>query len=106
MGSPRDHGLRANDGIVLRTPLLPMTDLVEWASAPDVPALRQRLVALIDRPEVREALFVASPSLHGAIAKWREAPDSPAGLRVETSLCKYIARMAGRSTPFGLFSAV
>jgi thiopeptide-type bacteriocin biosynthesis protein len=106
MASPRDQGFRANDGVVLRTPLLPMDDLVGWAAAGDVAALRRHLSALIDRPEVREALFVASPSLSGAIEKWRTAPDSPAGLRAESSLCKYVARMAGRSTPFGLFSAV
>jgi thiopeptide-type bacteriocin biosynthesis protein len=106
MASPRDQGFRANDGIVLRTPLLPMNELVGWAAATDIPSLRRYLSALIDRPEVREALFVASPSLSGAIDKWRTAPDSPAGLRAESSLCKYVARMAGRSTPFGLFSAV
>ncbi|HTJ43755.1 MAG TPA: lantibiotic dehydratase [Kofleriaceae bacterium] len=106
MAGPRDQGFRADDGIVLRTPLLPLDTLVEWTAAGDVHALRRALASIIDRPDVREALFVASPSLSGAIEKWRTAPDSPAGQRVESSLCKYVARMAGRSTPFGLFSAV
>jgi thiopeptide-type bacteriocin biosynthesis protein len=106
MTAPRGQAYRANEGVVLRTPLLPMDELVQWAHAGDLPALRARLAALIDRPDVREALFVASPTLSGAIAQWRAQPDSQAGQRVENSLCKYVARMAGRSTPFGLFSAV
>ncbi len=106
MGGSRDHGLRADEGIVVRTPLLPFETLVEWANEPDVAGLRRRLGALLDRPEVNEAIFVASPSLHGAIAKWRAAPESPAGQRAEHALVKYVARMAGRATPFGLFSAI
>jgi lantibiotic biosynthesis protein len=99
----RDASFRAGEGIVLRTPLLPMATLTSWADAPD---RRAYLAQLIDQPAIREAMFVASPSLYGAIDKWRVAPDSPAGQRVERSLVKYVARMACRSTPFGLFSAV
>jgi thiopeptide-type bacteriocin biosynthesis protein len=106
MAGQRDHGLRADEGIVVRTPLLPLATLLEWAAEPDLAGLRRHLTALIDRPEVNEAIFVASPSLHGAIEKWRTAPDSPAGQRAEHALVKYLARMAGRATPFGLFSAV
>src|SRR2546423_775703 len=103
MSSGRDQSWRAGDGVVVRTPLLPMTTLIEWAAAPEP---RKFLAALLELPEIDEAIFVASPSLHGQIAKWREKPESAAGQRLERSLCKYIARMAGRSTPFGLFSGV
>jgi hypothetical protein len=41
----------------LRTPLPPHDELVSWSSG-----LRERLCETIKRPEVREALFVASPS--------------------------------------------
>ncbi len=101
--SARDANLRAGDGIMLRTPLLPLATLTDWAAAAD---RRAYLVALLDQPAIREAMYVASPSLYGALDKWRTAPDSPAGQRVERSLVKYVARMACRATPFGLFSAV
>src|SRR5437763_17063702 len=99
MAAPREQGLRADDGIVLRTPLLPLDTLIEWAKEPDLAAQRRHLAALLARPDVEEAIFVASPSLHGAIEKWRTAPDSAAGQRAEHSLVKYLSRMAGRSTP-------
>ena len=103
MSAVREPSWRADDGVVLRTPLLPATLLEEWASAADP---RKFLAALLDQPAIDEAIFVASPSLHAALPTWRAKPDSAAGRRVEHSLVKYIARMAGRSTPFGLFSGV
>jgi thiopeptide-type bacteriocin biosynthesis protein len=80
-----------------------MTAFVEWATAPDP---RAYLAGLLELPEVREALYVASPSLYAAIDSWKAAPTSANGARVEHSLVKYVSRMMGRSTPFGLFSAV
>ena len=70
---------------VLRTPLLPFGELDAWgqdlesprlapgqALAPalqrDRALLRARLASLIQRPEVREALFVASPGFHEHLA--------------------------------------
>jgi len=105
MAGPRDSGLRADHGIVIRTPLLPARALLEWAVG-DVAAARAWLAEVVARDDVREALFVASPSLHEGLDRWRRDPDSPAGQRVESSLVKYVTRMAGRATPFGLFSGV
>src|SRR6478609_5021175 len=101
MSAGREPSWRADDGVVLRTPLLPATVFAEWATATDPRAF---LAALLAEPAIDEAIFVASPSLHGSIAAWRAKPESAAGRRTEHSLVKYIARMAGRSTPFGLFS--
>ena len=103
MAAPRDPGFRAGNGVVLRTPLLPVTSLLAWASAPDP---RAYLASVLELPEVREALYVASPSLSTAIEGWRTAPTAPASARVEHAIVKYVARMMGRATPFGLFSAV
>jgi len=88
---------------VVRTPLLPATMLADWASAADPRAF---LAALVADRAVDEALFVASPALHETLATWRANPLSPAGQRAEQSLVKYIARMAYRATPFGLFAGV
>jgi thiopeptide-type bacteriocin biosynthesis protein len=104
---------------VLRTPLLPFDELVAWsegleaagagpheraaALARDRERLRERLRALIARREVREALFVASPSLEADLGQWLADADSERGRKVERALVRYVQRMAGRATPFGLF---
>src|SRR5689334_9707235 len=99
-------GLRADRGIVVRTPLLPFETLTAWAAAGDLAAQRRFLAELCARDDVREALFVASPSLSEAIERWVRDPAAPAHRGAERSLVKYVARMAGRTTPFGLFSGV
>src|SRR4051812_27809189 len=80
--------LRPSGSFVLRTPLLPRDDLVRWGEGLAVPGAgddRDRLAAAIDadrvvlrarlrdfiaRPEVREAIFVASPNLEASIDAW------------------------------------
>lgn len=107
MAPPRDSALRADPGVVVRTPLLPFETITAWTAAgDDVAAARRYLAALLDRPDVREAIFVASPSLHEALARWRRDAESAAGQRAERALVRYVARAAGRATPFGLFSGV
>jgi thiopeptide-type bacteriocin biosynthesis protein len=111
-------GLKHSQFFAMRTPLLPWEDFQEWnrgvesgdsddatkSLAANCDALRGRLRAMLDRPEVRDAVFVASPSLHESIDAWRENPDSVRGLKTERSLVRYFARMTGRPTPFGLFA--
>ncbi|MDY7228737.1 lantibiotic dehydratase [Hyalangium rubrum] len=108
---------------VLRTPLLPFDELLslgqelvaplvplddgpalEAALARDRALLRERLRRLVARPEVREALFLASPSLDESLALWLREPEGERGQKVERALVRYVARMAGRPTPFGLFA--
>jgi lantibiotic biosynthesis protein len=108
-----------------RTPLLPFEELeafsadleapgavadpshsaaLERALAADRERLRSRLAALAARPEVLEAVFLASPSLYESLAAWRAQPESKKGQRAERALLRYVYRMAARATPFGLFS--
>lgn len=107
---------------VLRTPLLPWDELRLWgdgardAHAGDAPPdgeetdgrererLRLHLTDVLARPEILEALFVASPDLVSAIDRWRRDPDGRRGRAIETSLVRYFLRMTGRPTPFGLFA--
>src|SRR5581483_6382808 len=105
---------------VLRTPLLPFDELVGWGQGAEAPArpddpevlardrarLRERLRAIVERPEVREAIFVASPGLAGAVDAWMADPESTRGAKCERALVRYVSRMAGRATPFGLFAGV
>src|ERR1700733_8411967 len=104
----------------LRTPLLPFDVLTAWAADVEAPTaaadpleaalardrarLHERLRAIVLRPDVREALFVASPSLDEAIDAWLADPKSPRARGVEEIVTRYLMRMAARCTPFGLFS--
>jgi hypothetical protein len=109
---------------VLRSPLLPFDELLNWSSVPPgclngsgpnvttdqewstiCDWLRSRLQDLIDRPEIRHALYVASPSLEASIDGWKRDPFTKRGIQTERSLVRYFSRMASRPTPFGLFSA-
>ena len=108
---------------MFRTPLLPFEELEAWSAgleavhvpsdrpeeleralAADRERLRERLRSLCDRPEILEALFLASPSLVDGLPLWLSQPDSKKGQRVERVLVRYFYRMTARATPFGLFS--
>lgn len=119
---PGTHQFVPSGFFSLRTPLLPFDELVEWCSGLEVAAavndpgrlemafiadcarLRERLQAVFKRPEVREALFVASPDLEERLDLWFQEPESERGRKIERALIRYFARMAGRATPFGLFA--
>jgi thiopeptide-type bacteriocin biosynthesis protein len=106
----------------LRTPLLPLDTLARGgadleapralASGTDLGAaierdraqLIARLRTLVADPVIREALFVASPSLDEAIDAWLADASDARARGVVDILVRYVARMAARPTPFGLFS--
>ena len=106
----------------LRTPLLPwntLTRLSAELASPHAPIeggdlessieadgarLTERLRALVLDPAIREAIFVASPSLDEALDAWLAHPADARAHGVVDILVRYVARMSGRSTPFGLFS--
>src|SRR5690242_5397970 len=58
------------------------------------------------RSEVREAFFVASPNIIERLHLWIDDPDSERGRKIEHVLVRYISRMTGRATPFGLFAGI
>lgn len=100
---------------VLRSPLLPYDELAQWSSglaagddaatlAANRALLRARLRTIYTRPDVLEALFIASPSLEASLPIWLEAPESERGQKIERTLVRYFTRMAARPTPFGLFA--
>lgn len=118
------------DFAIVRTPLFPLDDLaaisqglqafesvpdigsgtsgggdpVDAAVAADRALLRARIAAFLERPEAREALFVASPSLEAALHAWHADPGSARGAKVERAVVRFLARMSGRATPFGLLA--
>ncbi len=62
-------------------------------------AVRERVQSWMADPGVREAIRVASPSLFSRLAAGGARED------VALSALRYLARMASRPTPFGLFAA-
>ena len=103
----------------LRTPLLPFDELLAWgegleaagetepvrladALRRDRERLRERLRAALARPELREALYVATPDLADVLELWMRDPESDRGQRAERPLVRYFERTCGRATPFGL----
>lgn len=106
---------------VLRTPLLPFATLdavdasgtaraawesggdVESAVRDDLDALRDRLRDLLRDSAIREAVFLASPSLDERLDRWLAGTDPDPDEAVRP-LLSYVTRMAGRATPFGLFA--
>jgi thiopeptide-type bacteriocin biosynthesis protein len=107
----------------MRTPLLPYDVLAAFgdslesrcttdparlsdALAVDRAQLRMRLRETVARPEVREAIFLASPRLEASLSAWERDPEGRRGQKIERALVNYLARMAGRPTPFGLFAGV
>jgi thiopeptide-type bacteriocin biosynthesis protein len=105
--------VRPGDGFVLWTPLLPaatVDDLLAGLAATpdgwddekvaaDVATLTRRVLDLVADPVVREALYVASPSLVAALD--RAGDDAAHLLR---PLLAYLTRLCLRPTPFGLFA--
>jgi lantibiotic biosynthesis protein len=119
MASYRNAGF-----FVLRTPLLPYRSFFELSGgvlakeafddgdgglAAELAGERRRVIVSLARAArsaaVREALFVASPDLHRALEEWdRGGLGEEAERKAIHALYRYVARMATRSTPFGLFA--
>ncbi len=91
---------------LLRAPLLSIDIWSRWAGDDtfDTERLRTRLRTHVQRPEVREALAVASDSLLAGVPQWLEDPSTETGQKVERALVRYLCRMSARPTPFGLFA--
>ncbi len=118
--SPRTFHL--DPFFAFRTPLLPHAEREAWSQGlqavqvwedgealpsayeSDRAQLRSRLQELVSRPEIGEALFVASPDLVESLPRWIKDPDSDKGQRTEMALVRYFNRMCHRPTPFGLFA--
>jgi len=113
---------------VLRTPLLPFEDflklsedsraahvLEDSAVSSDRESLAQaatldrrkvssKLQELATLSEVKEALWLASPDFASVLAQSWDKPETEKKHRLERTLYRYVARMTGRATPFGLFA--
>ncbi len=112
-------GFESSGFAVMRCAVLPTETLTRWQqSAEDrLPcarsatpqqrreALVRELKQIVQQPWVHDALYVASPSLCHDLDRWLHAEEG-AFESVERAVTRYIQRMSGRSTPFGLFAAL
>jgi class I lanthipeptide synthase len=85
---------------VLRTPLLPFDELDAWTEGVDRQVLERRLREAYERPELREALYLASPQLCETLDAWGSEHER----NWLPALVSYFERAASRPTPFGLFA--
>jgi lantibiotic biosynthesis protein len=113
----------ASNSFVLRTPTLPWETIEGWSEglcAPSVSSdyealeaalesdaalLRTRLREIVSQPIVRAALYIGSPSLYSRLESRLSGSVSGEAQRAEAAIVRYVMRMAGRPTPYGLFAA-
>ena len=70
-------------------------------------ATQQRLLDMGTRPQIEQAICVASASLHERLAQIHRGVVHPSrAKKALSSLLRYLIRMSTRPTPFGLFSGV
>ncbi|KMQ66480.1 hypothetical protein ACM46_02805 [Chryseobacterium angstadtii] len=95
------------DEFVVRTPLFSCTDFRRHMGKDETP--ETTLKELYANPVFQEAIYLASPFLHGELVKWLSTEHQYAvkeDQKLKNTLLKYFCRISTRSTPFGLFSGV
>lgn len=86
---------------ILRAAALALDELL---ANQDTQAPAARLDRLLARPDVVEALAIASPSLLRVIEQRTRDPGSKKARAAARTLLRYATRMASRATPFGTFA--
>ncbi|MFJ2544655.1 lantibiotic dehydratase [Microbacterium sp. NPDC087589] len=110
------HTYRAADFFLLRaaaTPLQQLLDFYEQTRDLGAEDLLQELIARSADPEMRRALWIASPDLISGIDRWIDNAHTPPTKRqrkaargLRSRLLRYYIRSASRATPFGAFAGV
>jgi thiopeptide-type bacteriocin biosynthesis protein len=105
---------------VLRTPLLPFGDWLQWTSASseidsndsserlayDMKLRRAQLERILSDPVILQALYLTSSDLYRAVETWKKDPATKSGQSVESSLVAFFSRICARPIPFGLSAGI
>lgn len=106
------------DCVVLRTPLLPLGELLALSGGLRAPQVTEQtalavaladdrvsvsagLARLADRPDVAEALYLSSRALSVSLEGWHHGAQNRRDRRLGVALYGYMSRMSTRATPFG-----
>ena len=89
------------DSFVVRTPVLPVDYFLDLTK--DKLVSDERFVEEFEKPQVKEAIYLASPVLFKELEK-SIATGFKDDAKIKESFLKYLTRMSTRPTPFGLFS--
>ena len=91
------------DKLILRAPLLGYGFYDKLTKTPQISD--SAILKVFSKPIVKEAIFLASPSLYFEAEKWAlNELDKKKYNKVRLSLLKYFTRLSTRCTPFGLFA--
>lgn len=110
--------IKAAEFFVLRTPRMPVNKLLALGQSNQ--QIRETLQNWMAKPEVKEALYLASPSLLERVLEStqqaknnsKQSTQQPNKQQIkqqkklEQALLKYMIRMCSRPTPFGLFAGI
>ncbi|WP_299894169.1 lantibiotic dehydratase family protein [uncultured Aquimarina sp.] len=89
---------------VLRAPLFSFSFFKELTG--DNELKEEKLKKICSDQIIKEAIFLASPSLYQEFEKWLvgNLTEKAASERMMYSVLKYLSRMSSRCTPFGIFA--
>jgi len=91
---------------IVRTPLFSCATFQKTAGKDEISDIA--LKEICQNPIFQEAVYLASPYLHGELIKWvySNKEFSPKEEKLKNTILKYYSRISTRCTPFGLFSGV
>lgn len=100
----RDFPYKFFTKYIIRTPLYPLTDLLEFLEQIETNEIIFK--EKFKDKTIKEAIFLASPNLYSILSKWQsnDLNDYKKIDRLKKSLVKYFTRMSSRCTPFGLYA--
>lgn len=96
-----------HDFFLLRKPLLPKQILLEFnqKTSGNKNFFEQEIIRIFSSPELIDAVYLASPSLHRSLIELLEGNYHSGRFELCCTLYKYLTRMCTRPTPFGLFAS-
>lgn len=97
------NSIQPFDFYLLRLPVLAISDVLQLHKQQNLQELTQAIRDFYRKPDVQEAIYLASPELHQETLKWLNT-EGVQDQKLLLTLYKYLLRMSSRCTPYGLFA--